>query len=239
MFTVGLIFGWLAAHASSLQVTYLGHAAFWLETPQHTHILIDPWLKNPKYPQNITLPDHVDAILVTHGHFDHVGEATTLSSEKKAMVVGSFELIENLKLPETVAQGINPGGSLTIKDVTVHAVEAVHSSGMGGVAMGYVVEVAGGPTLYHAGDTDVFTGMSLIAKRFRPTIALLPIGGHFTMDPKGAALAAELLKVNTVVPMHYGTFPVLSGTPEQLRKVLRSSIRMKTIKPGVTTSLMR
>ena len=127
---------------------------------------------------------------------------------------------------------MNVGGTTSVKDATIHLVEAVHSGGFGqdkagpkysGPAMGFVIEIAKGPTLYHAGDTDVFSGMSLIADRYHPTIAMLPIGGHFTMDPTGAALAAKLLKVKTVIPMHYGTFPALAGTPDQLRDALKKA----------------
>jgi L-ascorbate metabolism protein UlaG (beta-lactamase superfamily) len=127
---------------------------------------------------------------------------------------------------------MNMGGTTTVKDATIHVVEALHSGGYGqdkagpkysGPAVGFVIDVAKGPVIYHAGDTDVFTGMTLIAERYHPTIAMLPIGGHFTMDPTGAALAAKLLKVKTVVPMHYGTFPALAGTPEQLREALKKA----------------
>ena len=136
-----------------------------------------------------------------------------------------------------------------VKDATIHLVEAVHSGGFGqdktgpkysGPALGFVIEIAKGPTLYHAGDTDVFPGMSLIADRYHPTIAMLPIGGHFTMDPVGAALAVKLLKVKTVVPMHYGTFPALAGTPDELRAALKkekNGAKVVEFKPGEPQTL--
>jgi L-ascorbate metabolism protein UlaG (beta-lactamase superfamily) len=153
-----------------------------------------------------------------------------------------------LGLPEGVGIGAEIGGTVTIKDATIHLVEALHSSGYvvgktpqyGGSPVGFVVDIAKGPSLYHAGDTDVFAGMSLIADRYHPTVAMLPIGGHFTMDPEGAALAVKLLKVKTVIPMHYSTFPVLKGTPEELTaalKKLKSTAKVVVVKPGETTKL--
>jgi L-ascorbate metabolism protein UlaG (beta-lactamase superfamily) len=137
-----------------------------------------------------------------------------------------------------------------VKDVAIHLVSAVHSSGFGtdpkqppqygGSPLGFVLEIQGGPTLYHAGDTDVFQDLTLIAERYRPTVAMLPIGGHFTMDPQGAALAARLLQVKTVIPMHFGTFPALAGTPGQLSAALKTSgatAKMLEFKPGETKEL--
>ena len=141
------------------------------------------------------------------------------------------------------------GGTTTVKDATIHLVEALHSGGygqdkagpkFGGPAMGFVIEIPKGPVLYHAGDTDVFAGMSLIAERYHPTVAMLPIGGYFTMDPTGAALAAKMLKVKTVIPMHFGTFPPLKGTPDELRAALKkakSSAKVLELKPGETQKL--
>jgi len=141
------------------------------------------------------------------------------------------------------------GGTITVKDATIHVVEALHSGGYGqdksgpkysGPALGFVIEIAKGPTIYHAGDTDVFSGMSLIAERYHPTIAMLPIGGHFTMDPVGAALAAKMLKVKTVIPMHFGTFPALAGTPDELRAALKKgkvNAKVLELKPGETQTL--
>jgi L-ascorbate metabolism protein UlaG (beta-lactamase superfamily) len=146
--------------------------------------------------------------------------------------------------------GANAGGTIQVKDVKIHLVGAVHSSGFGsdpkqppqygGSPLGFVLEIEGGPTLCHAGDTDVFQDMALIAERYHPTVAMLPIGGHFTMDPEGAAVAARLLRVKTVVPMHYGTFPALSGTPDQLSAALKKSAipgRVLAFKPGETKEL--
>jgi L-ascorbate metabolism protein UlaG (beta-lactamase superfamily) len=212
------------------EATWWGHAAWVIQTPGGARIAIDPWLKNPKAPKDAAWPDRLDAILITHGHIDHVGDAQELAQKTGAPIYGPAELMNLLGGDKNV--GGNVGGTFRVKDATIHMVEAVHSSSYGkdpkapaqyaGSPLGYVIEIENGPTLYHAGDTGVFSSMQLIGEQYKLTVALLPIGGNYTMGPTDAAVASRLLKVKTVVPMHYGTFPLLKGTPEELTLAMKS-----------------
>jgi L-ascorbate metabolism protein UlaG (beta-lactamase superfamily) len=224
------------------EVTWYGHAAFVVKTPGGTTIAIDPWINNPTNKDKGALDKigKVDFILISHGHFDHVGDALALQKKSGAKVVGCYELAAQLMaagLPKEAA-GFdtlgNVSGVLKLNDeVTVVLVQAVHSSGFqagdngpmlyAGAPLGFVIQIKGGPTLYHTGDTAWFGEMKHIGERFHPDLMLACIGGHFTMDPKDAALAARDVGVKTIVPMHYGTFPVLTGTPEELAKELKST----------------
>jgi L-ascorbate metabolism protein UlaG (beta-lactamase superfamily) len=224
-------------------VTWLGHATVHIATAKGTSILIDPFIEhNPKFPKNYKLPDKIDLILATHGHSDHVADLTAVAAKHNSTVVGMVELMgwaQSKGVKSTVE--MNLGGSWTRADVTITMVEARHSAGIevgnqvvyGGVPTGFVITIQDGPVLYHAGDTCVFLDMQLIRDLYHPQLAMLPIGDHYTMGPKAAAIAAKYIGATTVLPIHYGTFPVLTGTPEELTSFLEGSgIEVQAISPG-------
>jgi L-ascorbate metabolism protein UlaG (beta-lactamase superfamily) len=210
---------------NGIELTWLGHSAFRIKTPKGREILIDPFLEgNPSCPESWKRPQRVDLILVTHGHGDHLGDCVSLAKTHDAVVVGIYDLtsyLERQGVRRTV--GMNKGGTASVGDVQVTMVHALHSSSgpdgryLGDPA-GFVLRFDNDYVIYHAGDTAVFGDMRLIGELYRPELALLPIGDHFTMGPKEAARACELIGCRRVVPMHYGTFPVLSGTPAKLRE---------------------
>jgi len=226
-------------------ITWLGHAVVQITTAQGTEILIDPFIEhNPKYPKSYKLPNKLDLLLLTHGHGDHIGDAVSVAKAHGPHVVGMVELIGWLKSKGVDnSAGMNIGGSYKYKDVTISMVEARHSSGIddgshplyGGVPTGFVLTIDNGPVLYHAGDTGVFLDMQLIRELYAPELGFLPIGDYYTMGPKGAAIAARHLGLKTVVPIHYGTFPILTGTPEELKKYLEgTSIEVLKAEVGKT-----
>ncbi len=212
-----------------VKVTWLGHATFLIETPEGKKILIDPWLAgNPSCPAEFHDVE-VDAILITHGHGDHIGDVFTAHERCAGPIVGIFDLTTWLGIkgvPSEKLVGMNKGGRTQLEglDVEVVMTDARHSSSFVddgqvvylGEAAGFVLRFSNGSSLYIAGDTSVFGDMALIARLEKPDAAILPIGDLFTMDPKAAAVAAELLGVKTVIPCHYGTFGLLTGTPDQL-----------------------
>lgn len=233
-------------NARGNKLTWLGHAAFRIETPDGKILVIDPWiLTNPMCPEKDKKFDRIDTMLVTHGHFDHIADAVELGKKFTPQVVGIFELcawLESKGVSKTSA--MNKGGTQTVGNIEVTMVNAVHSCGIqdgdhivyGGEACGYVVRLPGGLTIYHAGDTAVFGDMKIIADLYAPDLAMLPIGDHFTMGPREAALAIRLLNVRHVIPMHFGTFPPLVGRPEQLRHLTEDikGLEIHALKPGET-----
>ncbi len=210
---------------------YYGHSTVRCDLPDGSVMLIDPWVgQNPACPEELRELERLDAMLITHAHFDHMGDAVELAKKHKPkLVVGCFEVCQWLESQGVEnTSGMNLGGCQEVLGQKVTMVRADHSSGFmhdgvlmdGGVAAGYVIRTPSGFTFYHAGDTAVFSDMQLIAEFYRPELAFLPIGDLFTMDPRQAAWACRLLEVRRVIPVHWGTFPVLIGTPEQLEEAL-------------------
>ena len=226
-----------------MQITWLGHGTFQFELPSGEVILMDPWTDgNPAYPAGFAIR-RVDLMCISHGHFDHIHDAVPLARQFNPPVVAIFETckwLESKGVKDT--RPMNKGGSQTIAGITITMTHAVHSCGIldgdqivyGGEASGYVLRFSGGRSLYFAGDTNVFSDMQLIEQLYHPDLAFLPIGDLFTMSPKEAALACCLLKPKRVIPMHFGTFPPLTGRPEQLAALIGSQkeIEVWPLEPG-------
>jgi L-ascorbate metabolism protein UlaG (beta-lactamase superfamily) len=224
------------------RITWLGHSTVLIQSVQGTSILIDPFIaQNPKYPKGYELPAKIDYILLTHGHGDHISDVVPVAAKHESTVVAIYELaayVGSKGVAKTI--GMNLGGTVKLGEVDATMVEAKHSSGAQddegthyvGVAAGYVLSIADGPTLYHAGDTDVFGDMQLIRELYHPHVAMLPIGGHFTMGPDQAALAVRYLSPQIVLPLHFGTFPPLTGTPEQLAALVDRGVEIVRWSPG-------
>lgn len=231
----------------SLSFTWLGHATFLFRSPGGRRILTDPWTAgNPACPESHRKVGDVDLILVSHGHEDHTGDLVSIARSTGAQIISTYEIalwLESKGLQNTAPMG--HGGTQEIGGIAITMVDAVHTSSIVengrivylGNPAGYVIRFEDGLTIYFAGDTALFGDMRLIGELYRPAIAFLPIGDRFTMGPDAAAKAVELLGVRQVVPMHYGTFPFLTGRPEQLRELVEPrGVQVLELKPGETAS---
>lgn len=229
-------------------VTWLGHGTFRIDSPGGKRIYLDPWLSNPLCPEAEREPERVDVMAITHGHSDHVGEAVALGKRFSPHVVAIFELaswLEAKGVEGASGGGMNKGGTQAVDGIRFTMTNAVHSGGLvgdDGTAVylgepaGFVIEFENGFRLYASGDTAVFSDMELIGRLYRPDAAILPVGDHFTMGPQEVALALELLGVGRCVPCHYGTFPLLTGTPEACRE-RAGDVEFLAPEPGGTVEL--
>jgi L-ascorbate metabolism protein UlaG (beta-lactamase superfamily) len=227
------------------KISYFGHSAFGLTTAAGAVALIDPWLTNPLCPKELQEPKRVDAIFLSHAHGDHMGNTVALAKKHKCTVVCMVETaawLTSKGIGEQVKE-MNKGGSFTAGEFGVTLTHAFHSNSIedgdkviyAGEPAGLIVRMPGGFTIYHAGDTAVFGDMQLIAEIYRPDLAILPIGDNYTMGPREAAYAVKLLGVGHVVPMHYATFPVLTGTVEAFRKQcseIAGPVTVHGLRPG-------
>lgn len=233
---------------NGVRLTWVGHATWILETPGGKRVLIDPWVSgNPVVPEDLQDPGPADVFLLTHGHSDHTGDVVELAKKHSPQaVLAMLELGDFLETQgvENVI-GFNKGGTAEAAGIRFTMVPASHSSSFGqadgsivycGEPIGYIVTMENGFKLYVAGDTCVFGDMALIGRLYRPDAAILPIGDFYTMGPFEAAEAIRLLGVKKIVPTHYGTFPALSGTPDELRKEASDvdGLEVLDVQPGGT-----
>jgi L-ascorbate metabolism protein UlaG (beta-lactamase superfamily) len=226
-------------------LTWLGHAAFRIDTAAGKRIYVDPFLNgNPKCPEAEKEPERVDAIFLTHGHGDHVGDTVALAQQFGCPVVAQVELrgwLAGQGVEMNMAHAPNKGGTVHMEGIDVTLTHGNHSSSADdgtylGESCGLVLKLEDGFTIYVAGDTNVFGDMALIARIYEPDVVVIPIGDHFTMGPREAAVALELLGAERCIPSHYGTFPLLTGTPEKLRE-LAPDVEIIAPEPGGSVEL--
>ncbi len=228
---------------AGVSLTWLGHAAFRLDTPSGKRIYVDPWLENPKCPESERQPERADLVALTHGHDDHVGQTLEIAQRFGCPVVALVEVrgwLAGQGLEAEMSQSLNKGGTYEGDGIRVTFTDARHSSsGPNGEYLGEpagLVVDAEGTRIYFAGDTSVFGDMQLIGRIYEPDLVVLPIGDHFTMGPKEASVALELLGARRCLPCHYGTFPLLRGTPDELRE-LAPGVEVIAPAPGETVEV--
>lgn len=233
----------------AFRLTWLGHHTFKLETGGGRVVLIDPWVEgNPACPRELKSFERIDVMTISHGHGDHMADVVTLGKKFNPAIVCNVEIHHFLRKQGVASTApMNKGGTQEVAGLRFTMVHAVHSSGIedggemiyGGEACGFVITLEDGTRLYHAGDTAVFSDMALIGELYAPDIAILPIGDHYTMSPREAALAVRLLKPRRVVPAHFGTYPILTGTPDALRAEMAKlgvTAEVVALKPGQSLS---
>jgi L-ascorbate metabolism protein UlaG (beta-lactamase superfamily) len=232
---------------ANLRITRLGHGGVLYRSPNDAWIWVDRWTGAPNYADAYRTPEKVSVVAPTHGHFDHAGDDLSdvreLAAVEGAVVVCSHEMQLQLGAYGVEAVGMNKGGTFEAAGIRFTMVRADHTGGMTLTdadapitrdlgCWGWILEFEDGTTVYHSGDTDVFGDMRLIGERYQPEVAVLPIGGHYTMDPRGAGTALDLVGAPAVIPVHYATFPILIGTPAELRD--HTSAEVIELEPGET-----